>query len=302
MLKAAQLFGDPLNVEHRVFRLNDTYVIWLILDTKGNLVEVDVGPRSYYTTEFPSARKPAVPEHLSAAEYGEALRRISALEDIGAIEQGHENALSSNFGPLNTDRFARAFVDRIVETDDSESVKKFDVYFLRNVEGSPEQVLTIEAQPMVCMVSAWYYLPPEDARGIELGKWQSFEAAGPNLHATGCVRTTPVFDADGFTVEQPQNETIVVGDFQVRRLVGRVRASLGDTGIEDVNVEIRPEGSRQVFRTKTGASGAFSFSNIPEGRYKFKVTKNGFKALSGFVVVSRKASKAALSLELPVGT
>jgi hypothetical protein len=53
MVKAAQVFGDPLNSEHRVFRLNDTYVIWLILDNDGSLTEVDVGPRSYYTTEFP---------------------------------------------------------------------------------------------------------------------------------------------------------------------------------------------------------------------------------------------------------
>jgi len=111
-----------------------------------------------------------------------------------------------------------------------------------------------------------------------------------------------VYDADGFTIEQPQNETIVVQDIHVRKLAGRIHVSYGDTGLDDANVEIRLESSGQVLRTKTGANGAFSFSNIPEGRYKFKVTKNGFKALSGFVVVSRKALKAALSLELPAGT
>jgi hypothetical protein len=302
MAKAVQVFGDPLNAEHRVFRLNDTYVIWLILDNDGSLIEGDVGPRSYYTAEFPNVRKPVVPERLSAAEYTDALRRITELKDIGVLEQGHEAPLPSPFGPSNTDRFERAFVDRIVETDDAESVRKFDVYFLQSTAGSPEQIVTIEGQPMVCMVGVWYYLPPEVARGIQLGKWQKFEAAGPNLHATGCVRTTPVYDADGFTIEQPQNETIGFQDIYVRRLVGRVHAGYGDAGIEDVNVEIRPEGSRQVFRTKTDASGAFSFSDIAEGRYKFKVTKNGFKALSGFVVVSRKSSKATLSFELPVGT
>jgi len=172
MLKAAQLFGDPLNVEHRVFQLNDAYVIWLILNTEGNLVEVDVGPRSYYTTEFPNARKPVVPEHLSVTEYSDALRRISALKDIEVLEQGHESALPSNFGLLNTDRFERAFVDRIVEADDAKSVKRFDVYFLQCTAGSPEQIVTIEAQPMVCMVSVWYYLRPDDAKRIQLGKWQ----------------------------------------------------------------------------------------------------------------------------------
>src|SRR5271167_4153503 len=116
MVKAAQLFGDPLNAEHRVFRLNDTYVIWLILDNDGSLIEVDVGARSYYTTEFPNVKKPVVPERLSAAEYSDALRRISELKDVGVLEQGHETPLPSAFGPSNTDRFERAFVDRIVET------------------------------------------------------------------------------------------------------------------------------------------------------------------------------------------
>jgi len=303
LTKAARLFGDALSVEHSVFRLSDAYVIWLIFDTQGNLFEADVGPKSYYTSEFPSAKKPTTPEHLSETEYREALRRISELKEIGALQKAHGSAASSNFGPLNTDRFERAFVDRIVETDDAENVRKFIVYFLQDVAGSPEQMLTMEAQPMVCLVGVWYYLPPEEAGRVQLGKWQVLQAAGPNLHGTsGCVRTTVLRDADGFTIEDPQNETIVMADVHVKEIVGRLHVSSSDSGLEGANVEIRLIGSNGVLRTKTDSRGAFSFPNIPDGKYKFKVTKDGFKSISGFIVVSRDGSKQHLSLQLPVGT
>ena len=37
LLRGTQLFGEPLNAEHRVFRLNNTYVIWLLVDRNGDL-------------------------------------------------------------------------------------------------------------------------------------------------------------------------------------------------------------------------------------------------------------------------
>jgi hypothetical protein len=36
--------------------------------------------------------------------------------------------------------------------------------------------------------------------------------------------------------------------------------------------------------------GGFKMPRIPEGRYKFKVTKDGYKALSGGVMVDKYAS------------
>jgi hypothetical protein len=302
--KAAQMFGDPLNAEHSVFQLNDAYVVWLIFDTQGNLFQVDVGPKSYYTTEFPNAKKPATPEHLSETEYRGTLRRISELKEIGALQEGHGSATSSDFGPLNTDRFERAFVDRIVETDDADSVTKFNLYFLQDMAGSPERVVTMEPQPMVCLVGVWYYLPPEEAKTVQLGKWQSLRAAGPNLHGTtGCVRTTVLHDDDGFTIEDPQNETIVVPDLRVKEIAGTLHVSYTDIALEGANFEIRLIGSKRVLRTLTDARGAFSFSGIPDGKYKFKITKDGFKALSGFIFVDREGpEKTSLSLELPVGT
>ena len=302
LAKAAQLFGNPLSTEHHVFRLNDDYVIWLSFDTRGDLFQVDVGPKSYYTTEFPNEKKPSRLEYLSERDYEDTLQKMSQLKDIGTLQERHASADSSDFGPLNTDRFERAFVDRIVAENDSEAVAKFNIYFLQDMAGSPEQVKTVQEQPMVCLVGVWYYLPPEAARRVKVGRWQTLQAAGPNLHGTtGCFRTAVLHDADGFTIEEPQNETVVVSKpYRVRTLVGRVR--IGDEPLEGVNVEVRREGSNTVLRCKTNEEGAFSISDASEGQYKFKVTKDGFKALSGTIFVDRKAPKVPLSFELYVGT
>jgi len=161
LTEAAQLFGEPLNAEHRVYQLKDNYVIWLILDARGELFEVDVGPKSYYSSEFPNAPRATKADRLSEAEYEGTLRRISQLKGIGALRKGHESAVSSDFGPLNTDQFEGAFVDRVVADDDEEEVKKFNLYFFQDQSGSPEQVKTLQGQPMVCLVGVWYYVKPE---------------------------------------------------------------------------------------------------------------------------------------------
>lgn len=302
LTKASQLFGAPLNTEHQVFRINDDYVVWLVLDTSGELLEVDVGPRSYYTTEFPKATRTSKGEHLSEAEYEDTLQKISQLKDIGRLEERHGGAFSSQFGPLNTDRFEGAFVDRIVADGDSESVRKFNVYFLRSMEGSPEQVTNLQEQPMVCLVGLWYYLSPQLVRKVKLGEWQTLQVAGPNLHGTtGCFRTTVLHDADGFTIEEPQNESIVISEpYRVRALTGRV--SIFDQPLEGVNFEVRRVGSKKVLRSKTGPSGAFSIPRAPDGQYKFKVTKDGFKSLRGTILLDHKAPPGSLSFQLPVGT
>ena len=55
-----------------------------------------------------------------------------------------------------------------------------------------------------------------------------------------------------------------------------------------------------MLRSKTNEGGAFSISDASEGQYKFKVTKDGFKALSGTIFVDRKAP-VPLSFELFFG-
>src|SRR5689334_2559486 len=127
LAKAAQLFGEPLNAGHRVYQLEGNYVIWLLLDTRGQLFEVDVGPKSYYSSEFPNAPHTTEADRLSKAEYEGALRRISQLKGIGALRKGHESAVPSDFGPLNTDQFEGAFVDRVVSVDGEEEIKKFSL-------------------------------------------------------------------------------------------------------------------------------------------------------------------------------
>jgi hypothetical protein len=302
LAKAPKLFGSPLNAEHHVFPLNDSYVIWLVFDTQGNLFEVDVGPKSYYTTEFPNAKKPGREEHLSEAEYQDSLKKISRLKDIGGLQKRHADASSSDFGPLNTDRFDKAFVDRIVTEDNPEAVRKFTVYFLQETEGAPEQVTTASGQPMVCLGAIWYYLPPEAARRVRVGEWQTLPVAGPNLHGTtGCFRTAVLHDADGFTIEEPQNETVVISiPYSVPLLAGRV--TVGDDPVEGANVEVHRTGSKTVLRSKTNAKGAFHIPGASDGEYKFKVTKDGFKALSGIIVVDHTAPEAELAFELHVGT
>jgi hypothetical protein len=74
------------------------------------------------------------------------------LKNIGDLQGQHQHTVPSAFGPLNTDRYERAFVDRIVAENDVEGVRKFDVYFLQDISGAPEQVLLAEDQSMVCMV------------------------------------------------------------------------------------------------------------------------------------------------------
>jgi hypothetical protein len=302
LLKAARLFGNPLNNEHKVFPLGEAYVVWPIQDTDGTLLEVDVGPKSFYTTEFPHASKPSKVEFLSDAEYNQAIGRISQLKDVGKLQQRHGHAGASSFGPLNTDRFEQAFVDRVVLSGDDDSVKRFNVYFLQDMAGSPEQVVTTQAEPMVCLVGLWYYTRPNALREVRLGKWQNLRVAGPNLHGNeGCFRTTVLHDADGFTIEEPQNETIIIPDpYTVRALAGHV--ILAGSPVEAVNVEFRRMGSKRVLRSKTDLLGAFKAPRVREGRYKFKVTKDGFKAISGTIIVDHRANTKDLSFELHLGT
>jgi hypothetical protein len=304
--KATRLFGKQLSAEHHVFPLNDTYVVWLVLDTRGELLALDVGPRTYYTTEFPNAKNPSKPQYLSEVEYKTALRKISELKDLGELQKPHGTAGPSPFGPLNTDRYKLAFVDRVLQIHQSgsqteEDVERFNVYFLHKESGSPEQVLTLQEQPMVCLVEAWYYISPDEVPKIRLGRWQEMQVGGPNLHGIGCVRTTTLYDADGFTIEEPQNETIVVSEpYEVKALVGTVY--LSDDAIEGVNVEVRLMGSKKVLRTKTNAAGEFSISDAREGKYKFKVTKDGFKSLTGTILVDHKAKVEKLSFTIHLGT
>jgi Carboxypeptidase regulatory-like domain len=302
LTRAAQLFGEPLNAEHRVYQLSANYVIWLILTPQGELFEVDVGPKSYYTSEFPNSPHATSADRLSIAEYEGTLRKISLLKDIGALRKGHESAVPSDFGPMNTDQFERAFVDRVLADDGEEDVKKFNVYFFQAYSGSPEQVRTLQGQPMVCFVGIWYYVKSGTDSKISLGHWLSLQVAGPNLHGTkGCFRTITLHDADGFTIEEPQNATIEVSEpYRVRALKGRV--TIADQPVQGANVEVLPVAGQGILRSKTDEGGNFRIPHARKGEYKFKVTKDGFKALTGKIIVDRSAPPEPLSFTMDLGT
>jgi hypothetical protein len=296
-----QHFGQALNSEHRVFRLNDTYVIWLIADKHGTLFEVAVGPKSYYSAEFPNATKRVAAEFLSETEYEQAIKKISELKEIGQLRYRHTHAVHTAIGPMNTDHFERAFVDRFISADNNENVVKFDVYFLHDIDNSPEEVLAVQP-PMVCFAHSWYYLPSDDISGIKIGVWQPLQIAGPTIRKTDdCSRTTAVRDADGFTIEQPQTGEVGYPEpFTVKELVGQVVIGSEDSPIEAANVEFLQVGSKEVMRTKTDSSGIFKIPQAREGTYKFKVTKNGFKALSGTIILDEHApGDAKLLFYLP---
>jgi hypothetical protein len=302
LAKAVQIFGKALSGGYRVYPLNDNYVVWLIFDTHDELIEADVGPKSFYSSVLPNAPLPTNADRLSEHGYEDALKKISQLKDIGALRSPHESGISTEFGALSTDQFEAAFVDRNASTDALDEIKKFNVYFLQNMQGSPEQLKTVQGQPMVCLVGLWYYIPPTSEANIKLGEWQVLHAAGPNLRGThGCFRTTILHDADGFTIEEPQNATIIVTEpYKVRSLAGRV--TISGQPVEGANVEVLAVGGRKILRSKTDRDGDFRIPDAPDGEYKFKVTKDGFNALSGKIIVNRKAPSAPLSFGLNLGT
>jgi hypothetical protein len=84
--KAEQIFGAPLITGHALFRLSDAYVLWLVLDMNGNLEEVAVGAKSYYSSDFPIARNSPAPAPLSFTQYQEALERIGKLKELGPLQ------------------------------------------------------------------------------------------------------------------------------------------------------------------------------------------------------------------------
>ena len=303
LVRATQLFGPPLNAEHGVYRLNDNYVLWLIIDRYGDLFEVDVGPKSYYTDEFPNNGKHFKEESLSEAEFAQLIKKISELKEIGKLRGRSTHTVSGILGPINTVSYERAFVERLVPVGNNDKVIKFDVYYLQNVGASPEQIVNTDSQSFVCFGETWYYLPSKEANRIKLGKWQTMQIAGPTLlRKSGCVRTTAVRDADGFTIEQPQTETIVISEpYTVNELAGRV--VIGELPVEAANVEFLRMGSKKVLRAKTDSLGSFRLSRVPNGTYKFKVSENGFKALRRTIIVNKRTpSKEELVFVMEVGT
>jgi hypothetical protein len=68
-----------------------------------------------------------------------------------------------------------------------------------------------------------------------------------------------------------------------------------------VDVEVR-RGSEKVLGSRTDAEGNFTIPDAAEGEYKFKATKDGFKALSGTIFVDNTAPAETINFEMQLGT
>jgi|SRR6185312_10904691 len=74
--------------------------------------------------------------------------------------------------------------------------------------------------------------------------------------------------------------------FTVRRVKGFVHDE-GGAVMDGVLVEIRDEAGR-IRAATTGPKGTFKIGGVPNGRYRFKVTRNAFQSVVGEIVVSSK--------------
>ncbi len=100
---------------------------------KNELIEVDVGPITLTPMGTEPLRKSAKTDRRFQTVY-ETHKKISQLR-MSRILLSSRKFRSKAFGPLNTDQFEGAFVDRIVMEDGSADVKKFNaIIFLRNID------------------------------------------------------------------------------------------------------------------------------------------------------------------------
>ena len=117
-------------------------------------------------------------------------------------------------------------------------------------------------------------------------------------HATESTR----YDEQGFTIENPQHVQVELeAILTVRNVRGRVTDRSG-APLAGARFEIKPIAGGAVLRATVDDKGMFALPNVPDGTYRLKVTKDGFQAVWGKLVVDRKARKVdKVSFTLPVG-
>jgi hypothetical protein len=302
--KASHIFGEPLDKEHFYYPLDNDHVVWLIEDTDGRLIQIGVGPKSDHVLAFSQGHRPANPKVLSDAEYNNAIAKVSMIQDVGRLLQRHGRAHPGKWGPMNTDRYQGAFVDRVVSPGSDDAVKSFEVYFVRVVSDSPQQTLDTQDGPMICLEDKWYYALSDSLQQMKMGDWQNrLVVAGPNLHDERCVGPRIWHDAEGFTIEgDGPNHTVLLTDTNtVRTLSGHVSYA-GIEPVAGVTVEFKRLSSGEILLTKTDEHGFFKIPHAPEGEYKLFLTKEGFCGIRGSVIVSHRAKMKNLTFILQLGT
>jgi hypothetical protein len=107
----------------------------------------------------------------------------------------------------------------------------------------------------------------------------------------------------GFIKEEPELNVIEYSrPFMISIVQGVVSLPVTNDPLEEAFFEIR-NNKGQVLTAKTDAFGKFKITNVPEGSYDFKVTKNGFMSVIGKIKISKKYSrKKTIHIQLDLGT
>jgi hypothetical protein len=302
LARASQIFGQQFNVEGHAFPLGDKYAVWLDIDTRGNLWGAMVRAKSRDRYAFRGQGSSQEEEFVSQADYEDALRRISQLKDIGSPQKGGLSAISSAQGPIYAQRFDKAVVSRLVPNARENRIAEFSVFYSHDIGNTPVKIETIEGQPLLCTGGYWYYVWPEAARKIRIGKFQQMQVAGPNEDIrSACVPTTTLYDQDGFTIENVGNYLITAQEpYKARTLVGRVMFE--GQPVDDAIIQVQRVNSKKVLRARSDSAGNFSITGGSRGQYKFKVDKEGFNTLTGTILIERDAPAESLSFVLSLGT
>ena len=93
--------------------------------------------------------------------------------------------------------------------------------------------------------------------------------------------------------------------FVVRSVKGIISRQTGATPepLPNVLFEIKgPETDQRIRRARTNENGRFKIGHVPDGRYQFKATLNGFQSVMGTITVSGKAAKTGeIKIAMPMG-
>lgn len=134
---------------------------------------------------------------------------------------------------------------------------------------------------MLCLVVMWICIPPQ-----ETAQWNK--------------------DLADFNKSPTENIIVFLDEpFVVDSVRGSIRREGSDPWepLPNVLLEIQGPGTdRRIRGARTDRQGRFKIGRVPEGKYRFKTTLNGFQSVVGTIVVSKKARKTKdIQLEMLLG-
>ena len=85
-----QLYGATVDERRHLFALNDFYVVGLMFNARGKLVELNVSPKYFFEEAHPDWAEPDNFAFLSKAQYDALLAQIDTIKPRGALITGSE--------------------------------------------------------------------------------------------------------------------------------------------------------------------------------------------------------------------